>query len=286
MFNQKIEPFLVMIYSLIYAADHLGLSSLAEFKNLMKALNNPIALDKYLNPEIVSALAPTPTPEELNIYMLEFSDRNEVSLEEINAAGHRFTRDWKHIPTLPPNGIPSNFTDIQNRLAEDLGNKIKGPGGQGPNNQAGNGGNGLGGGGNGIGGGGIGGGFNPYQQLDPKQLINNAGNNNFDPNSNPYNNPNSNPYNNPNSNPYNLNNFGPGNNGPAPNNTPANLGPNFYVPPEIAPKNKGQEVRQSITSINDIDYYPEIDANPVIFNKGGFVDPDFDKICERLKKGL
>lgn len=23
-----------------------------------------------------------------------------------------------------------------------------------------------------------------------------------------------------------------------------------------------------------------------MFNKGGFTDPDFDKICERLKKGL
>jgi hypothetical protein len=33
-----------MIYSLIYAADHLDLSSLTEFKNLMRALNNPIAL--------------------------------------------------------------------------------------------------------------------------------------------------------------------------------------------------------------------------------------------------
>ena len=38
-------------------------------------------------------------------------------------------------------------------------------------------------------------------------------------------------------------------------NTPGNLGPNFYMPPDISSKNQAP-VRQSITSINDIDYYP------------------------------
>lgn len=72
------------------------------------------------------------------------------------------------------------------------------------------------------------GGFNPYQNLDPKQFINNGANNNFNQ-PNPYTNPNNN---------YN---FGPnGNNGNTANNTPANLGPNIYVPPEITPKNKAQ----------------------------------------------
>jgi hypothetical protein len=65
-----------MIYSLIYAADRLGLSSLSEFKTLMRALNDPVALEKYVNPEIMSALAPNPTPEEINVYMLELSERN------------------------------------------------------------------------------------------------------------------------------------------------------------------------------------------------------------------
>lgn len=60
---QKIEPWLPMIYSLIYAADYLGLSSLAEFKALMRALNDPVALQRYVNPEIMAALTPTPTPE-------------------------------------------------------------------------------------------------------------------------------------------------------------------------------------------------------------------------------
>jgi hypothetical protein len=89
---QKMEPWLPMIYSLIYAADHLGLSSLAEFKALMRALNDPVAVEKYVNPEIISALTPSPTPEELNTYMLEMSDRNEIPLEEINLIGHKFTR--------------------------------------------------------------------------------------------------------------------------------------------------------------------------------------------------
>ena len=47
---QKMEPWLPMIYSLIYAADHMGLSSLKEFKALMRALNDPVSVDKYVNP--------------------------------------------------------------------------------------------------------------------------------------------------------------------------------------------------------------------------------------------
>jgi hypothetical protein len=59
---QKMEPYLEMIYSLIYAADHMGLSSLVEFKALMRALNDPVALEKYVNIEIIKALTPSPTP--------------------------------------------------------------------------------------------------------------------------------------------------------------------------------------------------------------------------------
>lgn len=75
---EKISPWLPQIYSLLYAADLLGLSSLKEFKDLMRALNDPAALVVYVNPDIISLLAPTPTPEELNIYMLEFSQRNGI----------------------------------------------------------------------------------------------------------------------------------------------------------------------------------------------------------------
>ena len=51
-----------MIYSLIYGAEHLGLSSLKEFHDLMRALNDPMAVMKYVNPEIRDLLTPTPTP--------------------------------------------------------------------------------------------------------------------------------------------------------------------------------------------------------------------------------
>lgn len=69
-----------MIYSLIFAADQMGLSSLAEFKALMRALNDPVSLQKYVNQELLNALTPSPTGEELNMYILEFSERNQVPL--------------------------------------------------------------------------------------------------------------------------------------------------------------------------------------------------------------
>ena len=117
MFNpQKMEPWLPMIYSLIYAADHMGLSSLAEFKNLMRALNDPLAIEKYVNSEILQSLAPNPSPEEINVYMLEFSERNDIPLEEINSIGHRFTKEWKNIPSVPPGGNGSNFDDLARKM--------------------------------------------------------------------------------------------------------------------------------------------------------------------------
>ena len=112
--------------------------------------------------------------------------------------------------------------------------------------------------------------------MDPRGLIgNNGGNNPYQPGNNPHQ-------------PGN-NQFvgGGGINHTQGGNTPGNLGPDFYVPPQIDPKTKGKtNVNQSINSINDIDYYPEMDANPALFNKQTFNDPDFDQICERLRKGL
>jgi hypothetical protein len=57
------QPWLPLIYSLIYGADHLGLSSLNEFKALMKALNDPSAVAILTNPEILQLLTPNPTME-------------------------------------------------------------------------------------------------------------------------------------------------------------------------------------------------------------------------------
>lgn len=47
----------------------------------MKALNDPQAVPKYTNPEIIQLLAASPTPEELNVYMVEMSERNGIPLE-------------------------------------------------------------------------------------------------------------------------------------------------------------------------------------------------------------
>lgn len=127
----------------------------------------------------------------------------------------------------------SNFDDLERKLAEDLKNKFNNQGGFGGG--SGPGGFGPGGQNMGGGGGGIGNSFNPYQNMDPKNLFGN------------------------NSGPNVPNQFvggpGSGTSGNPYSNTPANLGPNFYIPPEVSAKEKPQ-VKQSITSINEIDYYP------------------------------
>lgn len=74
----------------------------------MKALNDPLQADKYVNPEIKQMLSPTPTPYEINIYVLEMSERNKIQLEEINAAGHKFVADPQHNQTE----LDKSFSDI------------------------------------------------------------------------------------------------------------------------------------------------------------------------------
>lgn len=71
--KEKLEPWLTSIFSLLYAADHLGVSSLNEFKSVMRALNDPTIAMNYVNPEIIDLLKPTPTPYELNIYAIEMA---------------------------------------------------------------------------------------------------------------------------------------------------------------------------------------------------------------------
>lgn len=77
----------------------------------MKALNDPIAVGNHVNPEIFQLLKPTPTPEELNMYMIEMADRNNLEIEEINAAGHKFTRDFNPIPD--PSSKGNSFADLE-----------------------------------------------------------------------------------------------------------------------------------------------------------------------------
>jgi hypothetical protein len=135
--------------------------------------------------------------------------------------GHKFTKDPKG-PGGPnnPSTKGSGFTDLEKMLGEDLNKKFNQGGFGGP------GGNGGYGGQGGYGGPGFGGGSVPP-------------NNNFGPGGNQY-----------------VGGGQPGSNPPPGTYTPANLGPDFYVPGDIASKHKEGGVRQSINSINDIDYYP------------------------------
>ena len=177
--------------------------------------------------------------------------------------GHQFTKDFKPKPSPfnSPSPSSSGFSDLEKMIGNDLNNKFNQPGGFG---------------GGGMGGGGMGSfGGNPYQNLDPRGFMGNNGGNpgnmgfNSGPGGNQY-------------------VGGPGGNVPGgntPGSSPANMGPDFFVPVEVPAKDKGV-VKQSIKDIKDIDYYPEMDANPALFNKGEYQDPDFDQICERLKKGL
>ena len=114
--QQKIMPWLTQIHTMLYAADHLGLSSLNEFKSVMKALNNPIEANLYINPEIVELLAPSPTPYELNVYVLEMCERNGFQLEEINMVGHRFDEN----PQPPSQEPQKKFSDMEKQLADQF----------------------------------------------------------------------------------------------------------------------------------------------------------------------
>ena len=100
--QQKLEPWLPQIYSILYAADRLGLSSLTEFKAILKALNDPSGQPKYCSPEIMTLLSPSPTPEELNQYMIEMAERNNINLDDINSIGHKFTKSYGEVPSTPP----------------------------------------------------------------------------------------------------------------------------------------------------------------------------------------
>lgn len=51
------------IYSLQFAADHMGLSSLNDFRNVIRSLYDPAGILKYCNQDIVLLLSPTPTPQ-------------------------------------------------------------------------------------------------------------------------------------------------------------------------------------------------------------------------------
>ena len=99
----------------------------------MRALNDPVSVGNHVDPEILTLLKPTPTAEELNQYMIEMSERNNISLEEINVAGHKFTVDFNPIPE--PSKKEDSFADLERQLKDKLNvtDPNLGPGGFNPN---------------------------------------------------------------------------------------------------------------------------------------------------------
>lgn len=113
------------ICSLQFAADHMGLSSLNDYRHVVRTLYNPQAIAKYCNPDIILLLSPTPTAQELNIYIVEMSERNDIPLQEINIIGHKFTKDWSH----PGVQLDQHLLDIKQKIGEEMAKKM-GQGGQ------------------------------------------------------------------------------------------------------------------------------------------------------------
>ena len=47
----------------------------------MKALNDPVSVKEHVNPDIIQLLTPSPTELEMNVYILEMAERNQITLE-------------------------------------------------------------------------------------------------------------------------------------------------------------------------------------------------------------
>lgn len=159
------------ICSLQFAADHMGLSSLNDYRRVVRSLYDPQAIVKYCNPDIVLLLSPTPTAQELNIYMVEMSERNGIPLQEINIIGHKFTKDWSQ----PGVELDQHLLEIKQKIGEEMAKNIgqghgQGQGGEFPYGGQGQGGYQPGPGGQGFSGGqgGYGGGPGGYN-LPPNQ---------------------------------------------------------------------------------------------------------------------
>lgn len=60
--KQKIQAWFMQIYSLQFAADHMGLSSLNDYRMVIRSLYDPLGVLNYCNKDIVQLLSPTPLP--------------------------------------------------------------------------------------------------------------------------------------------------------------------------------------------------------------------------------
>lgn len=57
----------------------------------MSYFEDEILIDQHADKLVKTYLTPHPTPEEMNMYMLEMAQRNGLSLDKINLAGHKFS---------------------------------------------------------------------------------------------------------------------------------------------------------------------------------------------------
>lgn len=58
-------------------------------------------MEQHADKLVKNYLTPHPTPEEMNLYMLEMSQRNSLPLQKINEIGHNFSvnfksKDWEN----------------------------------------------------------------------------------------------------------------------------------------------------------------------------------------------
>ncbi len=54
---------MMYIYSLQFAADHMGISSLDDYRRVTKSLYSVKDMQNYCNKDLVQLLTPTPTPD-------------------------------------------------------------------------------------------------------------------------------------------------------------------------------------------------------------------------------
>lgn len=73
----------------------MPLNTLEEFKKCMNYFDNEILMEQHADQKVKDFLTPHPTPEEVNMYMLEMSQRSNLPLERINEAGHEFSHNFK-----------------------------------------------------------------------------------------------------------------------------------------------------------------------------------------------
>ena len=64
------------IYTLQFAAEHMGISSLDDYRKVVRSLYNPVVMQEKCDKQIIQLLNPTPSAQEINIDIVQMSERN------------------------------------------------------------------------------------------------------------------------------------------------------------------------------------------------------------------